>query len=506
MRTFSSETEDAFLSEAAPVSGMAKSIFRRLGFLVLIACLVLAAPAGVMAYRFYTSRPDYLTKKGREALERGNLTEAHQLADLLEKKGYNSAAHLLRGQTYLHQAKEELEKAPVPFPFEGMQQASQMVMSSAGLGAISPTLRGPVWKSLVLFQRSLPRRLTGADHLLDALGEFTEVMDEDPRAAEATMLGSECLVRLGDHRSAELALASLVKRQPDNLEGHRWLAAIYVDLNATVPALTHLEEWIRLDPQDPRPYRLFCLIMRDTEEGYPEAIEGYRKLLQLDLKPGERATVLKDLAETQIAVADYLHALETLAEVPGVFQNRPAILLLRADCLQGLSKPNEARIIVDDVLKEYPNLAKALLFRAKMYLQENQPRPAIALLEKLVSRHPYHHEARLSLMIAYRTVGDDRRAAEQKQIVDILQEVRTRLMELKPVTVKNPWNGPARLEAALLNSGINYSEALAWIRFALASSPEDPRIRKAWVQLVGYQPPPLLRDFQRRRQRKADNQ
>src|SRR5206468_2073834 len=107
---------------------------------------------------------------------------------------------------------------------------------------------------------------------------------------------------------------------------------------------------------------------------------------------------------------------------------------------------------------------------------------------------------------AFRTIGDNRRAAEQKQIVDLLQASQTRLMEIQSLTTKNPWNGPARLEAALLNSGINYSEALAWIRFALASSPEDPRIRKAWVQLVGYQPPPLLRDFQRRRQRKADNQ
>jgi tetratricopeptide (TPR) repeat protein len=297
-----------------------------------------------------------------------------------------------------------------------------------------------------------------------------------------------------------------VERQPDNLDAHRWLSAIYVDLNAGIRATTHLREWIRLDPEDPRPYRWFCLINREIEEGYPEAIQGYRKLLQLGLEPGERAAVLKDLAETQIALADYSHALETLAQTPEAFQNQPAILLLRAECLQGLGNGNEARIIVDGVLKEHPSLAKALLFRAKIYVQENQPRSAIALLEKLVSRHPDHSQARQSLMIAYRRVGDDRRAAEQKQIMDLLQALRSRLMQLKPVVAKNPWDGHARLEAALLNSGANYSEALAWIRFALASSPDDPRVRKTWTQLVGYQPPPLLRDFQRRHQRKADNQ
>jgi len=459
-----------------------------------------------MGYRFYTSRSAYLTNKGAEALARGEPIEAKQFADRLWKKGYESAAHVMRGKIFLAQAKARLENAPLPFPYEGVQRASQMVLSGAGLNAYPPVLRVPGWLAPVQIQWPFSRQISGVDDLIDALGEFAQVMEDDPWAAEATVLASECLVRLGDSRSAEQVLIPLVRRQPDNLEAHRWLSAIYVDVNAEIPAAAHLREWIRLDRQDPRPYRLFCLIMRDTEEGYPEAIEGYRKLLQLDLKPGERATVLKDLAETQIAVADYPHALETLAEVPGVFQNRPSIRLLRAECLQGLSNNNEARRIADEILKENPNLASALLFRAKIYLQENQPHSAIALLEKLVARHPNHGQARQSLMIAYRTVGDDRRAAEQKQIVDLLQGSRTRLMELQSVTAKNPWNGPARLEAALLNSGINYSEALAWIRFALASSPEDPRIRKAWVQLVGYQPPPLLRDFQRRHQRKADNQ
>jgi hypothetical protein len=56
---------------------------------------------------------------------------------------------------------------------------------------------------------------------------------------------------------------------------------------------------------------------------------------------------------------------------------------------------------------------------------------------------------------------------------------------------------------ANLNSAINHSDALAWIRYALASSPEDPEIRKTWTQLFGYQPSPFLRDFQRRKQGKG---
>jgi predicted Zn-dependent protease len=319
------------------------------------------------------------------------------------------------------------------------------------------------------------------------------------------VLASECLFRLGDYRSAEQGLITVVDREPDNLEAHRWLTAIYFEVDASVPAAAHLREWIRLDASDPRPYRWLGHVTRHSEVGYPEAIEAYRKLLQMDLDEAERATVLKELAETQVAtLADYHQALETLAELPKALQNEPSIALLRAECLLGLGKADEAGHIVDAVLKKHPTLTSALLFRARVYLQADQPHQAIPLLENLVSRHPQNSRARQTLMLAYQSIRDDRRADEQKRLLDALIASRRRLRELQKVAANNPWNNQARLETALLNSATNHSEALAWIRFALASNPEDPRIRKTWTQLVGYQPPPPLRDFQRRRQRKTE--
>jgi tetratricopeptide (TPR) repeat protein len=175
--------------------------------------------------------------------------------------------------------------------------------------------------------------------------------------------------------------------------------------------------------------------------------------------------------------------------------------------LLGLGKVEEARGLVDALLKEHPTLSSALLFRAKIYLQDDQPRLAIALLEKLLSLHPDNSQARQTLVLAYRSIGDERRVAEQKQILDKLQAQRRpvkELQELQAVVAREPWNSQARLEMAKQNAGINHSEALAWIRFALASNPEDPAVRKTWTQLFGYQPPPSPRDFQHRRQGKSD--
>jgi len=209
----------------------------------------------------------------------------------------------------------------------------------------------------------------------------------------------------------------------------------------------------------------------------------------------------------QIArLADYEQALDTLAVVPKAYQDRSAFILLRAECALGLGQIEEAKRLVDGLLKRFPTLSSALLFRAKIHLQDDQPRPAIGLLEKLLSLDPYNSRARQMLMLAYRSIKDEPGVAKQKQILDTLEVLRTRSRELQPQVANEPWNGQARLEIANLNSAINYSEALDWIRFALASDPEDPRIRRAWTQLVGYQPPPTLRDYQRRRQGKAGNE
>jgi tetratricopeptide (TPR) repeat protein len=272
-------------------------------------------------------------------------------------------------------------------------------------------------------------------------------------------------------------------------------------VNATALAMPQLREWIRLDANDPQPYRWLSELTRSTETGIPEAIEAYRKLLQLKLDDSERAEVGMKLAEVQISrLAEYQQALDTLAEVPKSFQDRTSFVLLRAECLQGLGKGDEARNLVDAMLKEHPTYSSALLFRAKIYLQDDQPQSAIALLEKLLALHPNNGTARRILMLAYRLIRDERRAAEQQQLYDALEAQRRPARELRSVVAREPGNGSARLEMANLNLSNNPSEALTWIRFALASSPEDPRIRKTWTQLYGYQPPPVLRDFQRRKQ------
>src|SRR6266849_3394938 len=109
------------------------------------------------------------------------------------------------------------------------------------------------------------------------------------------------------------------------------------------------------------------------------------------------------------------------------------MVLLRAECLLGLGKEDEAKGLVDGVLKKHQTLASALLFRAKIYLQDDQPKSAIVMLEKLLSLYPRNSSARQTLMLAYRSIGDEPRVAEQKQLLGTLQAPRRRLRRLERV-------------------------------------------------------------------------
>jgi predicted Zn-dependent protease len=372
-------------------------------------------------------------------------------------------------------------------------------LATAQLIEVPTALRGAAWKAASLVQQPFPRHISGTDDLHNALQEFVQVLDDDPWAAEATVLTSECLVRLEERRPAVMALTALVNRQPDNVDAHRWLAAIYIDLNSPGPAVKHLQEWARLDPANARPYRWLGFFTRDGlftgDAANPvDSVEAYRKSLQLGLEERERSAVLRELAELQMNThGDFAAALETLHLGSQAFQDQPSISAQRAHCLVQLGKRDEAIGILDELVHAYPATKAALLLRARISIQEDQPQAAIPLLEKLIALDPDHFLGRQNLMLAYGAIKDDKRAAEQKRYLENQAANAERLLKIRQQTAADPWNALARHRLALEYSAVDRSEALAWIHAAFASYPDDQTIRKTWTQMIGYQPPTPMR-------------
>lgn len=411
----------------------------RLLFALLAAALV---AGGVGWWYAATSRAEYLLRRGRAALERGDRAGVEQCVARLRRRGEADAVHLLVGEIWLAQARALLAQAP----------------------ADSNT----------------------RDAFRQALREFAQVRGGDPLAADATVRAAECLVRLNEHGLAAEGLAALARRLPDHQDAHRWLAAIYIDLNSRDQAVAQLREWARLDPEDGRPYRWIGFFDKDYDRP-EEAVEAYRETLRRRLEPRTRADVCKELAETLIANnADYPAALAALDQCPEEFRRLPELLTLRAECEWNLGRHAGAVALVEAALKADPELPAALYLRGKMYQDEDQFPASVAPLEKAVRLDPHDHRSRQLLMLAYRQRGDTQRAAEQQKLLEQTLAYREKVTELSKEAVARPWDDQVRCRLGSYCLKLNrVREARMWFHAALACNPQSPMAREELARLEG---------------------
>jgi tetratricopeptide (TPR) repeat protein len=391
--------------------------------------------AAVITYRIYTTRAGYLLERGRAALERGSWDQADRCSEALDGRGYRDQAHFLRAEIWLYKARLTPETSV------GIVQATAGAHSA----------------------------------YRQALHELAQMNDENSLTVEATLVGAECLVRLGEHRFAADALDTVIKRYPDNRKAHQWLAAIYIDLNSPSQAITHLRTWARLDPHNGRPYRWIGWFLSKDYGKQTEAIAAYQEACLRDLDPVLRSEVVKELATTLIdGPADYEAALDTLAGNPQS-ADQPEILTLRAQCLWSLGRQTEASAALDRAMRLNPQLPRALQLRAKMFLAEGKAKTALPLLEKALNVDAYDHISRQLLMQAYRQIGDNARAEQERRHLEETRSYRNRLTKLHDHAVSHPWDAKVRNELADLCLKMNLQpDAQMWRQAALACTPNQP--------------------------------
>lgn len=398
---------------------------------LLLWAVVLGLAGGASVYWWYRiTRVDYRLQRGQEALERGDWAEAERLAVRLENSGYEDHAHLLRGKIYYWQAK--------PFIQAGQPQRAQPLLE-----------RG--------------------------LREFNQIRDQGEILQEAAGPLGVCLLHLQSPAEAERTFLFVVKHQPDHLDAHRGLAAIYYDHGAPQHALMHCQEWARLDPQDGRPHRFMGQICMDAEE-YPAAAAHFRAALQRQL--GERFVqdVQENLAAVLVKQSKYAEALEVLEGGDPAAAGSPQGLALRSEALLGLQRTEEARRLLDQALGAHAGFAGLLRLRAQLHLEEREWEAAAALLQRAVEVDRHDPVHRQSLALAYERLGRHAEAAAQRrrsqEIKDALREIEQLGREAK----REPRDASVCRRLAELYDQFDKPEVAAmWRRAAAAwTQPQKP--------------------------------
>src|SRR5713101_1529549 len=306
--------------------------------ILLTVVLVVAAPAAFFGYRAYTHSTNYLLAQGDRAAEEGKHDEVERLAKVLEKKGESQAAHLLRGEDYVYLGIVASKLPPVSMPFEELQRTGQMVVGAADVSGQPMPARLSLWLAASTYQEPARVSSPALNAFRKGLTELAQIQDDGPIGDKGTVLAAECLLQLNEKRLAEEGLKALVKHHPDNKDAHRFLSVIYIDLNSANEAIQHLQEWSRLDPSNGLPYRWIGFFRKENNQ-VDDARQAYEEALKRKLPSEVRADTLKELVEIYInSKGEYEKALAILDQGSEAFQQDPAAIALRVNCLRNLKR------------------------------------------------------------------------------------------------------------------------------------------------------------------------
>jgi tetratricopeptide (TPR) repeat protein len=385
--------------------------------------LVVAVVAGAVAWWHHATQPGYRLRRGQEALARDDLDQAEHYAVLLEAAGARDHAHLLRALILFDDARPAID-------------AGQPQLAAA-----------PV------------RRV---------LDELDQIGDEEEVRLPAAALAGQCFLHLGRLREAERALSFVADHQPDNVDAHRGLAALYYDQGALTLSLRHLEEWARLDPADGRSHRMMGFIYKHLER-FADAAPCYQAALERQLGEQFVQEAREDLAECFLRQARPDDALKALQQCDPRLSGTPRFLALRAEALWGSGELAGAREVLDGALAVHAGALDLLRLRARLYRDSNETEAEVKTLTRVLALDPHDYASRLLLAQACERLQRSDEARKHHRLADETRRLIEEIADLNSQAIANPWDGVVRRRLAALYRQVGRpQDAALWERAAQA--------------------------------------
>jgi len=212
-----------------------------------------------------------------------------------------------------------------------------------------------------------------------------------------------------------------------------------------------------------------------------EALASYRRAVELDPDNDEaRFHLAGQLAHANDVLAA-LAQFESLRQKQG---DTPAVLKGLAFCHRTMNQPEEARQLLEVVLKDNPRDGRALAERGRLAMEQESAEEGEKWLRQAAAIAPHESDIAYSLCQCLRRLGKNKEAEEVLAGLQKVDKDLAHMADLSRDIARTPHDPALRCEAGLLliRNGLE-SEGLRWLESALA---EDPRHAPTHLALADF--------------------
>ncbi len=302
--------------------------------------------------------------------------------------------------------------------------------------------------------------------------------DDAKQLSKAYILRAQ-LTEDADRKLADFDAA--VNADPSNTDAGQALALLYIQKGENEKAVATLQKLLERDTDNPTLLAALAEALTDLKK-YDEAL----KYCDGVIKQAPRTTIGYNLrARVKVMKEDIDGALKDLDEALSINGNDLQALLMRSNLHASRGNDEKAKIDVDRLLRQAPDLPQAILLRSMIAAGKKRWGEAITDMQVLLQTDPTNAEWRIRLAGYF--VGDSR----PRKAVDLLTQVLDGIRdEADPQQRETKVDALRARGDALLSVGRHadavkdYDEALkldpedtgvlnnlAWV---LATSPDDP--------------------------------
>lgn len=257
------------------------------------------------------------------------------------------------------------------------------------------------------------------------------------------------------------------------------LAFGYTRMSRARHAVETLDNWLRVQPDNPQAYYLRGEFYRKLGS-MQKAVPDFRRAVELD---PQRTDAHRGLAVALFDIGRFDESLEHLEIVRRQRSADAQIEVLRGRCLGQLGHTEEAASALDIILAREPENPQALRARGELAMLGHQPAVAEEWLRRAVKAAPHDYQANWGLYQALLQQGKKDDAEKQQLQVQSIKELEDRMSELRQRRMSERPHDPAlHVEMARLQIQLGHKDmGERWFLTALS---HDPNYRPAHLALA----------------------